>query len=154
MALFGFRYLICFTLNITSWCPFQWLIQLGVCAVGHYFWCACSCMSWGTSTEKLPLWEEAENQWTHTHTHKDRNFNGYWISYATFKYIFIKTSAGAVKFSCKFRMHFLSDYKAYRFENVEKCKIIEWSKKKMANLLFGQNEWGCWIPPHLSQSFS
>lgn len=90
-----------------------------------------------------------------THAHKDRNFNGYWISYATFKYIFIKTSAGAVKFSWKFRMHFLSDYKAYRFENVEKCKkMIEWSKKKVANLLLGQSEWGCWIPLHLSQSFS
>lgn len=68
VVLSGFYCLICFTLNIISWCPFQWLIQLGMCAVEHYFWWAYSCMSWGTSTEKLPLWEETENQWTHTHT--------------------------------------------------------------------------------------
>lgn len=59
-----------------------------------------------------------------TQAHKARNFKGYWISYATLKYIFIKTSAGAVKSTWKFRKYFLSDYKAHRFENVEKCKMM------------------------------
>lgn len=36
----------------------------------------------------------------------------------------MKISAGAVKFSWKFRLYFLSDYKAYRFENIEKYKKI------------------------------
>lgn len=67
-----------------------------------------------------------------THAHKTRNFKGYWIRYATLKYIFIKTSPGAVKFPWKFRMYFLSDYKAYRFGNVEKCKkminTVKWKE--------------------------
>lgn len=43
----------------------------------------------------------------------------------------MKTSAGTVKVSWKFRMYFLTDYKAYRFENVEKCKkMINTVKQK------------------------
>lgn len=34
----------------------------------------------------------------------------------------MKTSAGAVKVSRKFRMYFLIDYKTYRFENADKGK--------------------------------
>lgn len=68
-----------------------------------------------------------------THTQKARNFKGYWISYATFKYIFMKTSGGAVKFSGKFRMYFLSDYKAYRFEKCKKMiNTVKWNGKSLS----------------------
>lgn len=39
--------------------------------------------------------------------HKARNFQNHWFSFAPIKYIFIKTSAGAVKVLQKFWIHFI-----------------------------------------------
>lgn len=132
MSFSGFYCLICFTLNITPWCPFQWLIQLGECAVELCSWWAYSCVNWETSTEKLPLWEETENQWAHRHTKPGilKVIESVMLPLNTYSWKHLQVLSNS---QGNLECIFLSDYKAFRFENIERCKkminTVKWNGK-------------------------